>query len=196
MKRRMAHLESPIKVYVLSKSVQKSFIFRTVLLSGNNTMEDVWGAYQMTSLQPAVLARLLKQRSNLRAAIRLPRERSIKVCLTSQLLPSQRMSPSTCLHYSPPVPLSVFLDSLDCRVLLMTFSWSLCHACCFLTSDLHSVLLSRRNRSAVQKTSARLLSRSNSASLMLNSRKSCLACAIWPEIPLWTPRAEPSCFGA
>ena len=60
MKHRMERLESAIKVYVLSKAVQKSFIFRTVLLSGSSTMEDVWGAYQMTSLQPAVLARLLK----------------------------------------------------------------------------------------------------------------------------------------
>jgi hypothetical protein len=88
MKRRVERLESVIKVYVLSKAVQKSFIFRTVLLSDRNTMEDVWGTYQMTSLQPVVVTRLLKQRSNLRAVIRLPRECSVKVCLTSPLLPS------------------------------------------------------------------------------------------------------------
>ena len=35
-------LESVMKVYVLSKTVQKSFILRSVLLSGSSTMEDVW----------------------------------------------------------------------------------------------------------------------------------------------------------
>ena len=80
MKRRQERVERAIKVYVLSKAVQKSFIFRTVLLSGSSTMEDVWSAYQITSLQPTVLACLLKQRSNLQSAIRLPRERSVKVC--------------------------------------------------------------------------------------------------------------------
>ncbi len=40
MKRRMERLESAIEAYVLSKAVQKSFIFRTVLLSDSSTMED------------------------------------------------------------------------------------------------------------------------------------------------------------
>ena len=44
MKRRQERVERAIKVYVLSKAVQKSFIFRTVLLSGSITMEDVWTA--------------------------------------------------------------------------------------------------------------------------------------------------------
>ena len=110
MKRRVERLESVIKVYVLSKAVQKSFIFRTVLLSASSTMEDVWGTYQMTSLQPVVLSRLLKQRSNLRVAIRLPRERSVKVCLTCPLLPSQRMSLPRAVD-------DIFLVSLSCVLL-------------------------------------------------------------------------------
>ena len=80
MKRRQERVERAIKVYVLSKAVRKSIIFRTVLLSDNSTMEDVWNTYQITSLQPTVLADLLKQRSNLQSVILLPRERSVKVC--------------------------------------------------------------------------------------------------------------------
>ncbi len=83
MKHRKERLESAMKVYVMSKAVQKSFIFRSVLLSDSSTMEDVWSTYQMTSLQPTVVVRMIKQRSNLRAALRLPRERSVKVCACS-----------------------------------------------------------------------------------------------------------------
>ena len=41
MKHRKERLESVMKVYVLSKAVQKSFIFRSVLPSDSSTMEDV-----------------------------------------------------------------------------------------------------------------------------------------------------------
>jgi hypothetical protein len=80
MKNRKERLESAMKVYVMSKEVQKSFIFRSVILSGSITMEDVWRTHQMTSLQPVVIVCMFKQRSNWRVAIRLPRERSVKVC--------------------------------------------------------------------------------------------------------------------
>ena len=50
MKSRKERVESVMKVYVLSKGVQKSFIFRTVMLSSSHTMEDVWNVFQMTSL--------------------------------------------------------------------------------------------------------------------------------------------------
>jgi hypothetical protein len=94
MKHRKERLESAMKVYVMSKAVQKSFIFISVILSGSSTMEDVWSTYQMTSqrLQPVVLVRMLKQRSNLRAALRLPRERSVKVCACDMSPPPSLMS--------------------------------------------------------------------------------------------------------
>jgi hypothetical protein len=122
----------------MSKTVQKSFIFRSVLLSGSSTMEDVWSAYQVTSLQPVVLVRMLKQRFNLCAALRLPRERSVKVCRHS-LSPSfpGRVLPSTCFHGPPLVRQSAFLDSLDYRVLLPSLRFSL-SVCIFLTCNLHS----------------------------------------------------------
>ena len=110
-------------------------------------MEDVWSVFRMTSLEPVMLTTMLKkQRLNFRTEIRLPHE----VCLIA------------------------FLDSLDYRVILSTLSLSLCNVYNFLTYDLHSVLLYRRDHYAVHRTFALLHSKINSDSLMMNSMKSCL----------------------